>query len=197
MYKLDKLSYDSLPAVLSQKTVETHRKHHQKYLDNLNDLLVKNNYDFKYSLEELVNHIDEFPIKDRGNILFNLGGVLNHNLYFSGLIPYGKELKGELLSKINEEYGSFEKFKTEFLNKAKVLVGSGYTFLVVDRFNELKIINLPNQETPYSYGFKPIMAMDLWEHAYYLDYLNRRDEYINNFFSIVDFEKINENYKKI
>lgn len=194
MYKLDNLSYDSLEPVLSSDTVSYHRKHHEKYLDNLNDLLVKNNYDFKYSLEELVNHIDIFPIKDRGNILYNLGGVLNHNLYFNGIKPYGSELKGKLLDEIIKEYGSFEEFKKEFLNKAKLLVGSGYTFLVVDRFNKLKIINLPNQETPYSYDFRPIMALDLWEHSYYLDYKNKRDEYINNFFSIVDFEKINENY---
>jgi len=199
MYKLKPLdySYDALEPILSSRTISIHHeKHHKKYLDNLNSLLEKNNYDYKYSLEQLVNNINIFPLKDRGSILFNLGGVLNHNLYFDIMGPNNHEPIGIFKSKLLNTYGSYENFKKEFINQAKLLVGSGYTFLVVNKNNELEIINTSNQDTPISYGLIPIMNIDLWEHAYYLDYQNNKDAYINNFFSIIDFDKVNKNYEK-
>ena len=104
--------------------------------------------------------------------------------------------KGKLLEKINTAYGSFENFKQEFIESTKTLVGSGYTFLVLDKNKNLKIINTSNQESPYSYGFVPLLNIDLWEHAYYLDYQNKRDDYVNNFFSIVDFDNASLIYEK-
>ena len=167
-------------------------------MNNLNNLLKKNNYDYKYTKEELVNHIDIFPLNDRDDILYNLGGVLNHELYFENMSLNKNNLpKGILLEKINKQYGSYENFKEEFIKTTSYLVGSGYTFLVVNKENDLEIINLSNQETPYYYNLNPIMTIDLWEHAYYLDYKNNRPLYVNNFFSIVDFQVIENNYEKV
>jgi len=199
MYTLDNIDYpyNALEPIISGRTVDIHHnKHHKKYLDNLNKLLNDNNYDYKYTKEELVNHIDIFPIKDRGSILFNLGGVLNHDLYFDIMGPNNHEIKGKFKDKIIKEYGSFNNFKNEFIKQTKFLVGSGYTFLVLNKNNDLEIINTANQDTPYSYGLIPIMNIDLWEHAYYLDYQNNKDEYINNFFSIIDFDKVNKHYEE-
>jgi len=188
-------SYDALEPFISSRTIDIHyNKHYKKYLDNLNNLLSK--YNYNYSKETLVKNIDIFPIKERGSILFNLGGVLNHELYFDTL---GKrsEIEGKFKEAIIKTFESFENFKKEFIEQTKLLVGSGYTFLVLNKENNLEIINTPNQDTPISYGLRPIMNIDLWEHAYYLDYQNRKDEYVNNFFSIVDFKKISDNYEKI
>ena len=101
---------------------------------------------------------------------------------------------GKLGSKINEKFGSYENFKTKFIEEANKVVGSGYTFLVMDG-NDLKIINTSNQENPYSYGFIPLLTIDLWEHAYYLDYQNVRGDYINNFFSIINFNEAEKIYE--
>lgn len=200
MYKMKKLNYNynDLEPVLSGETVFVHyEKHYQGYLNKLNDLLEKANYKFDKSIENIVLNIDEFPMNMRGDILYNAGGVLNHELYFSNMSPVGSRKPArELEQAINKKYGSFESFKDKFISEANKMVGSGYTFLVLDDNNELNIINLSNQDTPYSYGYKPIMALDLWEHAYYLDYQNKRNDYINNFFKIVSFDVINENYKK-
>ena len=200
MYTLKPLDYslDALEPIISSRTIDIHHnRHHKKYLDNLNALLIKNNYDFQYTLEELVNHIDIFPIKDRGNILFNLGGVLNHNMYFDIIGPNNHIILGTFKDKVISQYGSYNNFKEEFIKTSKLLVGSGYTFVVLNKENNLEIINTSNQDTPISYGLNPIMNIDLWEHAYYLDYQNNKDEYINNFFSIIDFDKVNNNYEKI
>lgn len=199
MYQIKPLiyNYNALEPFLSSKTVFTHyNSHYKKYLDNLNNLLLKNNYDFRYTLEDLVSSIDIFPIKDRGDILYNLGGVLNHEMYFEYLSNPSK-VSGKLERDINKTYGSFENFKNEFIESTKSLVGSGYTFLVLNHENKLEIINTSNQDTPYSYGLKPIFNIDLWEHAYYLDYQNNRNQYVLNFFQNVDFNYISEKYEKI
>lgn len=199
MYNLKPLNYNSLEPVLSSNTINTHYdSHYKKYMNNLNNLLIKNNYDYRYTKEELVSHIDIFPISDRDDILYNLGGVLNHELYFENM-SQNKNNKPTslLLEKINKQYGSYEKFKEEFIKITSYLVGSGYTFLVVNKENNLEIINLSNQETPYYYNLKPIMTIDLWEHAYYLDYKNNRNLYVNDFFSVVDFNIIEKNYEKV
>lgn len=200
MYQKMKLKYgyEDLEPVIDSKTVNIHyNKHYQKYLDNLNKVLQELNYDFKYSVIELVNHIDEFPIQKRDTILFNAGGVINHELYFNSMTPrMNQRPVGELKKDIDETYGNYENFKQEFIKTASYLVGSGYTFLVMNKENKLEIINTSNQETPYLYGLTPILALDLWEHAFYLKYQNRKDEYINNFFSIIDFENVNKLYEQ-
>ena len=145
----------------------------------------------------MVSHIEEIPIDVRDDVLYNLGGVLNHELYFYSMSNNKVNVPiGVLRKKIIDEYGTIENFKDEFIKTANKLVGSGYTFLVLNNNLKLEIINTPNQETPYLYGLIPIMALDLWEHAYYLVYRNRRSEYIEKFFEIVDYNNINKNYEK-
>lgn len=197
MYKKIDLDYSSLEPYIDDKTFYIHyNKHYQKYLDNLNKLLSDNNYDYKYSLVELINNIGMFDEKIRGEILYNAGGVLNHELYFKIISNRGnREPSGILENKIIKKYGSYNNFISEFINSANNLKGSGYTFLVLNN-DELDIINLSNQETPYMYGMIPIIGLDMWEHAYYLKYQNNKEQYIKNFFSIIDFNKIVEIYEK-
>lgn len=199
MYGVEPLNYEmnALEPYLNFEVIDTHyNKHYLNYLKKLNELLKKENYDFRYSLEELVDHIDIFSMENRDDILYNLGGVLNHKLYFLNMSPNKhNEPIGKLKEVIDKQYGSFEKFKKEFIRTANKLVGSGYTFLVIEN-NKLNIVNFPNQETPYSYSMIPIMTIDLWEHSYYLQYKNNRSLYIDNFFYIVDFDIISKNYEE-
>jgi len=199
MYKLEPLpySYDALEPFISTTTVNIHyNKHHKGYVDRLNMILNNIGYQYKDSIEDIIINIDDFPINSRGNILFNAGGVINHDLYWKSMSHNPKLPTGKLLEKINNTYGSFQNFKQEFIELTKKLVGSGYTFLVMDKSKNLKIINTSNQESPYSYGFIPLLTIDLWEHAYYLDYQNRKDDYVNNFFSIISFEFAEQTYEK-
>ena len=197
MYKKIDLNYSSLEPYIDNKTLDIHyNKHYGKYLDNLNKLLDSVGYDYKFNIKYLIKNISMFDEKIRGEILYNAGGVLNHELYFSNLNPNGKrEPSGLLLDAINKKYDSFSNFVLEFINTANKLKGSGFTFLVINN-NDLEIINLPNQENPYIYGMVPLIALDMWEHAYYLKYQNNKEQYIKNFFSIIDFNKIEEIYAK-
>lgn len=193
MYKLSKLpyDYDALEPYIDTHTLGLHKNKHQKnYLNKLNELLLKNNYDFRYSLEELSNHVNDFNSEDIEDILFNLGGVINHDIYFHSISPKRQEPNNSLNNLIIEKYGSYDKFKAEFKKKALSLKGSGYTYLVFYR-DELNIVNLYNQENPYYFGMIPLIALDMWEHAYYINYENKKDIYIDNFFEIMDFKYAN------
>ena len=197
MYKLDSLpyEYDVLEPYIDTHTLGLHhRKHQQNYLNKLNELLEKNNNNKNYSLTELSKHILEFDLKDQENIMFNLGGVINHNIYFKSMSPQKEKPNSILLSKITKQFNSYDQFKKLFKEKALSLKGSGYTFLVLDK-NELKIINLSNQENPYYYNYIPLIGLDLWEHAYYLNYENKKDIYIDNFFEVMDFKEANKYFK--
>lgn len=200
MYEAKPLEYDNsaLEPYIDTETLYIHyNKHYLNYLNKLNALLKSVEYDNRYTKEELVNHIDEFPIDIRDDILYNLGGVLNHELYFESLGPNNNtNISGNLKEKVIKNYGSVETFLEEFKRQTKILVGSGYTFLVINKEKKLEIVNFSNQETPYSYGLIPIMTIDLWEHAYYLKYKNDRDKYIDAFFKIIDFNKVNNQYEK-
>lgn len=201
MYEALKLPYafDELEPYIDAETLGIHYELiYKKYINNLNNLLKEINFQKNYTLVELVEHIDEIPIKIRGKVLYNLGGILNHNLYWLSMSPFkNKTPVLKLKEAIDNQFGSFENFKQAFIDSASLLEGSGYTFLVINENGELEIINTPNQETPYIYGVRPIMALDLWEHAYYLLYQNRRNEYIENFFNIVDFKEINKLYEEL
>lgn len=191
-------NYNDLEPYINTRTINIHyNKHYLGYLKKLNDLLNSVNFDYRYTKEELVKHIDEIPLNIRDDILYNLGGVLNHELYFYSISGKKNNIPiGNIKTKIDKQYGSYDNFKKQFIKIAGFLVGSGYTFLVVNANGDLEIINTPNQETPYLYDLIPIMTIDLWEHAYYLLYQNRRSEYILNFFEIIDFNEINRNYEK-
>ena len=192
MYKAKplKFSFNALEPYLSEETERRHYIIYTNYVKRLNDLIENN----KYTLEETIKNIDEFPMENRDKILFLSSAILNHELYFENIGLNKSEPVGKLKQKIEQQYGSFEKFKEEFKKQASYVIGSGYTFLILNN-NDLEIINTSNQENPYSYDLIPIMNIDLWEHAYYIDYFNRQ-EYIDNFFSIIDFEEVNNNYEK-
>lgn len=181
------------------ETLDIHyNKIYKELLATLNKLLSDNGYKFDNSLRYLVDNIDMFPLKVRGEILYYLGAVLNHNLYFYNISDKKNNLPiGKIKDDINKEFGNFDNFKRNFIDVALNLKGSGYTFLVRDRKKELKIINTSNEDTPYSYNLIPIISLDLWEHAYFPKYKDDREKYIEDFFDIIDFEKINKYYEKL
>lgn len=192
MYTLMELpySYDALEPDISELTLQFHfNKHYKKYVTNLNRIVK----DVAMPFEMIPSNIDKYPLEIRGDVLYNAGGVLNHELYFNSMGRFKSLPSGKLLQKINDIFGSFNNFKNEFISNAKSLVGSGYTFLVFYNGN-LMIINLPNQETPLSYNMIPLFTIDLWEHAYYLDYKNDRDKYIENFFNKANFDYASKRY---
>ena len=200
MYKLPKLAhmYQDFEPFIDTHTMGVHyHKHEQTYLNNLNNLLNKNNFNYNYDIDELVYHINEFPDDDKENILFNLGGVINHELYWKGISQNNYLPNGKLKNKIDSQYGNFDNFWNQFKEMGLKLKGSGYTFLVLKNDKNLDIINLSNQDMPVLHGYIPLFNIDLWEHAYYLNYLNERGRYIDNFKNIADFTNASLIYDKI
>lgn len=194
-YKKITLDYKSLDPYIDDRTLDLHyNAHYRNYTDKLNKYLNDINYDYKDSPIYLAKHIDILPMENRDEILFNLGGYLNHSLYFYNLTNKKKDIPIELLNLINKYFGSFSLFKEEFIDMAMEVKGNGYTFLVMDKNNKLRIINTSNQDTPYYYGFTPIMTIDVWEHAYYLKYTYLRKKYLENIFDIIDFDKVYKLY---
>ena len=194
MYQKIDLPYTTLEPYISDRTLTIHyNNHYLNYLNKLNELVDNT----KYNKIELFNNLDDYNIELRDKILFNLGGVVNHELYFNNFSLNKNNIPiGSIKEQIDKQYNNYDNFKKEFKDIALSLTGSGYTFLVINENKELQIINMPNQESPYMYGMIPIMALDLWEHAYYLDYQNNKSKYIDAFFEIIDFDKINKLYEK-
>ena len=200
MYLLPKLpySFQELEPYIDTHTMGVHyHKHHQNYLNKLNDLLKKNNYDYRYNLNELLYHVNEFPEKDRQDILFNLGGVLNHNLYWKSMNPNPQKPLGKLKLQIDKKYGSYEKFWAVIKKEALELKGSGYVFLVLKNNGEIDVITSFNQDTPLFVNFIPLFNIDMWEHAYYLNYKNEKSDYLDNFEKIADFDNANQMFNNI
>ncbi len=202
MYKLKELPYlyQDLEPYIKTHTMGLHyHKHAENYLNKLNQILTQNNYKFNYQLNELLFHIDEFPQEVQEDILFNLGGVINHNLYFYSIGKDSAKPEGLFKSYLERKYQNLDNFFQKLKEKALKLKGSGYTFLVINAKQELDLINLPNQQTPWLIGNIPLFCIDLWEHAYYLTYENDKEKYIDNFIEIADFSlasKIFNNYFK-
>lgn len=190
-YKRITLDYNSLEPYIDNKTLDLHyNAHYKNYTEKLNKYLKEQNYNYKYTPTYLAKNIDILPKENRDEILYNLGGYLNHSLYFYNLTDKKKEIPIKFKELINKYFTSFNNFKEEFINTANELKGSGYTFLVLDKNNNLRIINMSNQDTPYYYGFIPIMTIDVWEHSYYLKYNNKRNDYLTKIFNIIDFDKV-------
>ncbi len=194
--------YNGLEPYIDALTVETHySKHLQTYETNLNKLL-EGYEDFTKgkTLEELLGDIEAIPREIRQGVINQGGGVSNHNFYFSILTPGGSgEPTGELLDKIKKAFGSFENMK-EAVSKASIgQFGSGYGWLVLNEDGDLEVISTLNQGSPYSIGKKPLLTIDVWEHAYYLKYKNLRADYVKNIWNLFNWEKIQdvyESYKK-
>jgi len=197
-HELKKLEFDynALEPYMDAQTVTIHHdKHHQTYVDNLNLALEKHPELFKLKLDELLSDLNKVPEDIRLAVRNHGGGVWNHNMFWQ-ILKKDTKLSGKLLDAINKEFGSYDKFKELFTNSAKSLFGSGWTWLVVNK-GKLEIINLPNQDTPLSIGKIPIMTLDLWEHSFYLLVQNRKLEYINNFFNIINWDAVEKNYEKV
>lgn len=202
MIKLIDLPYEimDLEPIINKETVEIHHgKHHQAYVNNLNGLLEKAGVaDLK--LMEVLSKVGTFSAELNAGINNNAGGVYMHNVYFEQFSKTPKEAKGELLVQINKKFNSFDTMIEELKDKAAKQFGSGWSALAVDKKNKtLEIIQIPNQDVALvlNKGLVPIVVLDVWEHAYYLDYQNRRPEYLDNVVKLIDWEKAEQKYLEI
>ena len=181
---------NALEPVISARTIEFHHgKHLQAYVDNLNKLLPGSEFE-NMTLEEIVSKAPAGPLFN------NAGQVLNHNLYFTQFTPKGSEPMGKIKVQIDKQWGSIEAFKAEFEAKGTTLFGSGWVWLQANAEGELSIAQYANAENPVAHGFKPILTFDVWEHAYYLDYQNRRAAHLNALWQIVDWTVIEDRFAK-
>lgn len=191
-------SYDDFKDVfIDAKTMEVHQeKHHEGYQNKVNAALEGVEHDFE-TIEDVLRNIDTIPEDTRTAVRNNGGGLANHNLFFSIISPNGeKEPVGTLAEDLNSAFGSFDSFKEEFSTAAKTHFGSGWAWLATDENGEnLHINSLPNQDSPYLSGHRPVVGLDMWEHAYYLMYQNNKVDYIEAFWNVIDWEKVNELYE--
>ncbi|GIW66799.1 MAG: hypothetical protein KatS3mg095_0697 [Candidatus Parcubacteria bacterium] len=189
--------YDALEPYIDKMTMEIHHtKHHQGYINNLNSALEKYPEWQNIELEEILRKLNQLPEDIKVAVRNNGGGHYNHNLFWEIMkVNGGGEPADKLKQAIEENFGSFENFKNLFSETALKHFGSGWAWLVISQDKKLKIYSLPNQDTPLINGDIPIMGLDVWEHAYYLKYQNRRNEYIQNWWNVVNWKKIEENYK--
>lgn len=186
-FELPPLPYaeNALEPVISAEIISFHYgRHHQAYVNNLNKLIVGTRFE-NATLEQIIMEAD-------GGIFNNGAQVWNHTFYWEGLGGKGGQPQGRLLEKINEDFGSFEQFKTVFADNAAKLFGSGWAWLVMDQENKLRIVQTSNAGNPLRDKQKPLFTCDVWEHAYYLDYQNRRPDYLKSFWDIVDWNRVAE-----
>ena len=186
--------YNALEPHIDEQTMKIHHtKHHQGYVNKLN-AAVEGQEDLKEkSAEELIKNLNSIPEEIRTAVRNNGGGHVNHSFFWPIMKKNGGEPTGEIAESINAKFGSLEKFKEEFTQAAMGRFGSGWIWLVVSN-GELEVINTPNQDSPLSEGKIPVLGLDVWEHAYYLKYQNKRDEYIQAFFNVINWEKVNEHF---
>ena len=187
-------AFDALEPHIDARTMEIHHdKHHAGYTNNLNAALKDTGLEGK-SIEELLGDLDALPESKRTAIRNNGGGYANHDLFWQVMSPNGGgQPSGDLAAAINKTFNSFDEFKNLFSTAAKTRFGSGWAWLVVEN-GALSILSTANQDTPLSSGKTPILALDVWEHAYYLNYQNRRPDYVEAFFSVINWKKVAELY---
>ncbi|MEK6818558.1 MAG: superoxide dismutase [Nanoarchaeota archaeon] len=198
-HTLPKLSYDYdfLEPWIDAKTMEIHyTKHHQAYVDKLNLALEKHPEFGKKELRELLEHLDKVPEDIRTAVRNHGGGHWNHSFFWEILTGEKQDVEGEVIEKIEEDFGSFDEFKTKFKEAALNRFGSGWVWLVLNTGKDLEIVSTANQDSPLMEGKIPILGLDVWEHAYYLKYQNKRGDYIDAFWNILNWEKVNEIFDK-
>ena len=185
-------SYDALEPHIDEATMKLHHgKHHQAYVDKLNAAIAASEWESK-SLDEIMVSLDKVPDKIKAAVRNNGGGHYNHSLFWQWMSPTGGgEPTGKVAEAINSKFGSFAKFKEEFEAAGMSRFGSGWVWLIQDG-NELSITTTPYQDCPVSEGKKVLLGNDLWEHAYYLKYQNRRPEYLAAWWSVVNWDKVTE-----
>ena len=187
-------AYDALEPYIDEETMHLHHdKHHQTYVNNVNAALEKHP-EIGEDLEKLLADVESIPADIRQAVINNGGGHLNHALFWELMTAEKTELSVELSAAIDATFGSFEDFKTAFTTAATTRFGSGWAWLVVNQEGGLEVVSTPNQDTPISDGKAPILGLDVWEHAYYVKYRNVRPDYIKAFFSVINWNKVNELY---
>lgn len=193
-------SYDALEPYIDAKTMEIHySKHHQGYVDNLNKALEQYSEWQRLEVEEILKKLNEIPENIRQQVRNNGGGHYNHSLFWEIMGPKSQvktEPEGELRKEIEKTFGSFNDFKELFNKTAVSRFGSGWGWLSLNKGGILEIHSTPNQDPPILEGLVPVMGVDVWEHAYYLKYQNRRVEYVESWWNVVNWEKIEERYAK-
>lgn len=188
-------AFNALEPHIDAMTMEIHHdRHHATYVNNLNAALDKHPELFEKSLEDLLSNLDSVPEDIRIAVRNNGGGHYNHTLFWQILSPNGGGAPtGELADAINSAFGSFDAFKEEFTKAATGRFGSGWAWLVIDS-GKLAVTSTPNQDTPIMEGKTPILGLDVWEHAYYLKYQNKRPDYINAFWNIVNWDEVSKRF---
>ena len=189
-------AYDALEPHIDKETMNIHHtKHHNGYVTKLNAALEGHSEFDGLSVEDILADLNKVPEDIRTAVRNNGGGHANHSLFWTILGKDGaKEPVGDLKQAIDETFGSFDTFKETFANAAATRFGSGWAWLVVAD-GKLEVLSTPNQDSPISDGKTPILGIDVWEHAYYLNYQNRRPDYINAFFDVINWDKVEEYYQ--
>lgn len=186
-------AYDALEPYIDARTMEIHHtKHHQGYVNNLNAAITAHPHLERLDVEQLIRNLQEIPDSIRVAVRNNGGGHANHS-FFWPMLKKGVTPSGPVIEAIKQSFGSFEAFRDNFSGAATKLFGSGWAWLVIDN-GKLEITTTPNQDNPRSQGKLPVMGLDVWEHAYYLLYQNRRPDYVAAFFNVINWEKVNEYY---
>lgn len=182
--------YDALEPYIDEKTMHLHHDRHlQTYIDNLNAVLKEHPELQSWTLEGLLQFSRILPNSIRQIVINNAGGVYNHRFFFDSMAPAGKTIpKSALLIEIDRQFGSLDAFKEQFTKEALGVFGSGYAWLVLDKV-KLRIIHTANQDTPLLNHQQPILTLDVWEHAYYLKHYNLRKDYIDDWFSVINWER--------
>jgi Fe-Mn family superoxide dismutase len=190
--------YDALVPVLDQETMHFHHdKHYKTYVDNLNAALSDYPELQKTGLSDLLRQIDKLPAAIQTPVRNNGGGVYNHELYFDSMkSPVGQEPSGILLEAINRDFGSLQQWKEQMKQAAVGRFGSGWAWLVTDKDGKLSIVQTANQDVPDLNKVTPVFLVDVWEHAYYLQYQNRRADYVEGWFSLINWRKAEKRYEE-
>lgn len=190
-------AYNALEPHIDAKTMEIHhRKHHQTYINNINAGIEGTPWE-NLTVEQLVTQVNNVPTQLKNNIINNAGGHANHSLFWSIMSPQGGgQPIGKIAVAIEAELGGFDNFKEAFTKAALTRFGSGWAWLTVTPDQKLLVESSANQDSPLMQGHTPILALDVWEHAYYLKYQNRRPEYISAFFNVIDWQEVNRRYEQ-
>lgn len=184
------------PHIDEQTMMIHHDRHHNTYVTNLNAALESAPELQSKSVEDLIADLDSVPESIRTAVRNNGGGHANHSLFWEVIGPNGGgQPSGKLADAINNELGGFDKFKEDFSKAATTRFGSGWAFLAVDANGKLSVYSLPNQDSPLMEGKTPVLGLDVWEHAYYLKYQNKRPEYIAAFFNVVNWSEVEKRYE--
>lgn len=198
VHQLPRLPYafDALEPHIDARTMEIHHgKHHQGYVNNLNAALEKHSQLASTALDELLGNLASVPDEIRTAVRNNGGGHANHSLFWPLLSPTGGGApRGALAGAIDATFGSFEVFKERFAKAAATRFGSGWAWLASDHFGGLQVLSTANQDSPLMDGLTPVIGLDVWEHAYYLNYQNRRPDYISAFWNVLNWEQANANF---